>query len=81
MFLHVTKVKYLHDYVGELTFNNGVSGEVDLELELDGEIFGALKNKKLFQSISVDNELGTIVWSNGADLAPEFLYEHLKIQV
>ena len=79
MFLHVIAVKYLRDYILALSFNNGISGEVDLEIELSGEVFGPLKDKNLFQSIKVDSEIGTITWSNGADLAPEFLYDQLRI--
>jgi len=79
MFLHVKEARYLRDYVVWVKFNDGIDGEVDLEKELTGEIFGPLKNKMLFQSFTVDPVLETIVWENGADLAPEFLRDHVRI--
>jgi hypothetical protein len=79
MFLHVEEAKYLRGYVIWVKFNNGIEGEVDLEGELTGEIFGPLKDKKLFRSFKVDPVLETIVWENGADLAPEFLREKVRI--
>jgi hypothetical protein len=79
MILHVKEAKYLRDYVIWIKFNDGIEGEVDLGQELTGEIFGPLKDKKLFQSFKVDPVLETIVWENGADLAPEFLRDNIKI--
>jgi len=79
MFLHVKEAKYLHDYVIRLRFNDGAEGEIDLEPELEGEVFGPLKDKRLFQSFRVDPEMETVVWENGADFAPEFLYENMKV--
>lgn len=79
MFLHVTEAKYLHGYVVWVRFNDGTEGEVDLEGELEGEVFGPLKEVEKFRKFRVDAELETIVWENGADLAPEFLYEKVKV--
>ena len=79
MFLHVKDAKYLHDYVIWLRFNDGAEGEIDLEKELEGEVFGPLKDPQLFQKFRIDTELETVVWENGADLAPEFLYENMRI--
>ena len=79
MFLHVKEAKYLHDYVIWLRFNDGAEGQIDLEGELEGEMFGPLKDKRLFRRFRVDPEIETIVWENGADLAPEFLYENMKV--
>ena len=79
MILHVKEARYLHDYVVWVRFNDAMEGEVDLENELEGEVFGPLRDKKKFKSFKVDHILGTIVWENGADLAPEFLQENLKI--
>jgi hypothetical protein len=61
-----------------LKFSDGTAGAVDLEKELWGEVFEPLKDKSAFQAFSLDHELGTIVWGNGADFAPEFLYERLR---
>jgi hypothetical protein len=79
MFLHVREAKYLHDYVIWLRFNDGAAGEIDLRDELVGEMFAPLKALDQFRRFRVDPELQTIVWENGADLAPEFLYENMKV--
>ena len=79
MILHVQEAKYLHDYVIWVKFNDGTEGEIDLKDELYGEIFEPLKDIQKFKSFKVEPEIGTIVWENGADLAPEFLYQKLKV--
>ena len=48
MILHVVDVKYVRDYVIWVKFNDGIDGEVDLSIELEGEVFGPLKDKALF---------------------------------
>ena len=79
MILHVKEAKYLHDYVIWLRFNDGAEGEVNLKDELYGEVFELLKDLEMFKSFRVDPILETIVWENGADLAPEFLYAKMKV--
>ena len=79
MILHVKEAKYLHDYVVWLRFNDGAEGLVDLKDELYGEVFESLKDIERFKSFKVDPDLKTIVWDNGADLAPEFLYDKMKV--
>ncbi|MCD4782287.1 MAG: DUF2442 domain-containing protein [Candidatus Eremiobacteraeota bacterium] len=79
MILHVKEAKHLHDYVIWMRFNDGAIGEVDLKDELYGEIFEPLKEIEMFKSFKVGPDLETIVWDNGADMAPEFLYEKMKI--
>ncbi len=74
MFLHVTNAKYLEDYKVEVSFNNGRKGVADLIDALEGPVFGLLKNKSEFSRFIVDKELETIVWPNGADLAPEYIF-------
>jgi hypothetical protein len=75
MFLHVVEVIYLEGYRLRLRFNDGVTKDVDLEQELYGEIFEPLRDKQQFQQGRVNRETNTIEWPNGADFAPEFLYE------
>lgn len=77
--LHVTSAKYLSGYKIWVAFDDDTSGEVDLEGVLKGSVFEPLKDIGTFQQLAVDPELETVVWPNGADLAPEFLKElHLK---
>lgn len=72
------EARYRCDYRILLKFADGVEGEVDFESELWGEVFEPLKDKVLFSEFSLDAELETIVWPNGADFAPEFLYQKLR---
>ena len=79
MILHVLEAEYLHDFVIWLRFNDGSKGEIDLEEELNGEVFSSLKDVEEFKRFHVDPELNTVVWDNGADFAPEFLREKLRV--
>ncbi len=74
MFIFVEEARYLEDYKIELKFNDGKKGIVDLQSELYGTMFEPLKDKSIFSKVKVDEDLETIAWENGADLAPEFLY-------
>lgn len=78
MFLHVTDVDYISGYKLKLEFSNGVSGVVDLEAELFGEVFDPLRNKQLFRQVYLTSR--TIEWPTGADLAPEYLLELVQTQ-
>ncbi|MBL4864887.1 MAG: DUF2442 domain-containing protein [Pseudomonadales bacterium] len=73
--LHIKSAKYISGYTLWLAFDDGTSGEVNLEKELRGSVFQPLKDVNMFSKVSVDPELETVVWPNGADLAPEFLKE------
>jgi len=74
MFLKVKKAQYLGDYRIKVLFSDGREGEVDLSSALEGPVFEPLRDQERFRAFRVDEELGTIVWETGADLAPEYLY-------
>ena len=78
MILHITDAKHLRDYQLWLKFNEGSEGIVDLAGELWGTVFEPLKDLTLFSQVKLDKELATVVWPNGADLAPEFLHGLLQ---
>ncbi len=61
-------------------YNNGQSGEVNLAYELDGEVFGALRDPALFATASQHPVMRTVAWANGADLAPKFLCDLMQAQ-
>ena len=71
----VSGVRVLRPYVIDVTFADGLRGCVDLTLELHGPVFEQLRDPAYFAQARVDVEVGTVVWPNGADLSPEFLYE------
>lgn len=75
MFIHVEQVEYLDSYRLRLTFNNQAIADVDLAQELYGEIFEPLKEIEYFKQVFLNPETNTIEWPNGADFAPEFLYD------
>ncbi|HGY54955.1 MAG TPA: DUF2442 domain-containing protein [Caldithrix abyssi] len=78
MLPRLKEAKYKGDYKIWLKFEDGAKGVVDLEEELWGDIFLPLKDKNKFAEFVFNKELGTIVWPNGADFAPEFLYKMLR---
>jgi hypothetical protein len=72
----VTEVSVLGRWRLRVTFSDGFSGIADLrELRSRGGVFAPLRNPAVFAQASVDPELGTVVWPNGADVAPERLRE------
>jgi hypothetical protein len=71
--LKITSAKYLGDYSFHLEFNNGTAGEANITNELWGEVFEPLKDDSKIKGFHIEN--GTLEWPNGADLAPEYLYE------
>lgn len=70
---HVVRAKYDKDFRIRLTFNDGVETSVDFSPWLDGPVFEPLRTVTYFRKFFLDG--GTVVWPNGADVAPETLYE------
>ena len=71
----ITSVEPLDGFVLRLGFDDGTTRDVDLEGDLWGQVFEPLRrDRQLFRQVSVDAELGTIVWPNGADLDPDVLH-------
>ena len=71
----IKSAEHVDGYRLKVTFEDGKSGILDLSDQLWGEVFEPLKDIDQFKNFQVDPELSTIVWSTGADLAPEFLYQ------
>lgn len=75
MIRDVVEVKPLGEYRVHLRFDDGIEGDLDLATILRFEgVFAPLRDVREFAKVSVDHELGTIVWPNGADLDPVVLY-------
>lgn len=71
----ITQAIYQEDYKILLHFSNGVEGLVNLENKLQGPIFEPLKDLDFFKRFILND--WTLEWPNGADLAPEYLYEQV----
>jgi hypothetical protein len=68
----IRTVEPLEGFVLRLGFDDGAVREIDLEAELWGPVFEPLRrDPHLFRQVRVDEELGTVVWPNGADLDPD----------
>jgi hypothetical protein len=78
MIYYVVDARHISDFTLWLRFNDGTEGEVDLRDALTGPIFEPLRDPAYFKNFKVD--LDTVTWPNGADFAPEFLYEHLRVR-
>jgi len=79
MLPRIVEAHYIADFKVWIRFSDGVEGDVDLSRELTGPIFESLRNIEEFRRFSLHPELHTLVWPNGADLAPEFLREKLRV--
>ncbi len=69
----VIRAEYRGGHKINLTFSDGVESTIDFASWLDGPVFEPLKDTDYFRRFFLDG--GTVAWPNGADIAPETLYE------
>jgi hypothetical protein len=73
----VKTIEYRHDRIFQIIFDNGTEGDVDFSEYIGkGPIFEPLRDESFFLRASIEG--GTIAWPNGADVAPETLYEKIE---
>lgn len=72
----VVRAKYDRAFCIHLTFNDDIEATVDFQSWLKGPVFEPLKQPEYFRKFFLDG--GTVAWPNGADIAPETLYEAAK---
>ena len=75
----VIRAEYRGEYRIHVAFSDGVESTIDFTPWLDGPIFEPLKDRAYFQRFFLDG--GAVAWPNGADVAPETLYERAKSNV
>ena len=72
----VIRAEYCGEYRIRVVFADGVDAIVDFSDWLYGPIFEPLKDTRYFSRFVIDG--GTIAWPNGADIAPETLYDRAR---
>jgi hypothetical protein len=72
--VHVVGVHCVGDHRLHLEFEDGRRGELDFSNDEWRGVLEPLRDSDFFSQVELDEELGTIVWPNGVDFAPETLY-------
>jgi hypothetical protein len=74
----ITEAVAVRHGVLQLTFADGLAGELDVLGRMRGPVFERARTPEGFAQVGVDPESGTVVWPGGADLAPDTLYERIR---
>ena len=70
----VKEIEYKTGYSYLIVFDDGVRAVIDFSDYLQrGPVFAPLRDPQFFRQARIEG--GTIAWPNGADIAPESLYE------
>jgi hypothetical protein len=73
--IRVATVQALEDYRLRVGFTDGTERDIDVRPYMHGAIFEPLKrDRRLLEAVTIDADLGTVVWPNGADIDPDVLY-------
>jgi hypothetical protein len=72
---YVTAARHEGGWKLKIQFEDGQVRVVDLSRYLDGPVFEPLKDPSYFKLFAVNHDIDTVVWPNGADFSPDFLYE------
>ena len=76
---HVTEARHVSGHVVWLPFRDGTAGEIDLGPALQGPAFEPSRDLLVFRNFVIHPEFHTLVWPNGADFAPEFLHDNIRV--
>lgn len=71
----VVDFEIIGDYGLRVVFDDGTEQEIDFRPVLFGEMYGPLRDLRLFNQVRLDREVATLVWPNGADFDPWMLHE------
>lgn len=71
----VQAVEIVEPYTLRVRFTDNTEQVVYLKPVLAGELYGPLLDLQLFNQVTVDSEIRTVVWPNGADFDPATLHD------
>ena len=76
----VERFEIVGPYTLALRFDDGTEQRIDFRPVLEGELFGPLQNPNVFNAVSLDKEVGTLTWPNGADFDPTTLHDWPQVR-
>jgi hypothetical protein len=71
----VKRFEVVGPYRVRIEFTDGVVRTIDFRAVLEGELYGPLRDLALFDAVSLDQQVHTLVWPNGADFDPATLHD------
>lgn len=71
----ITAVECIPPYSLRLRFDDGLERVVDLSPVLEGELYGPLRDPAYFRRVTLNPEIHTVEWPNGADFDPAVLHD------
>jgi hypothetical protein len=71
------KVAAKENYMLDIDFDNGESGEFDVKPYIKGDWYGHLKDTSYFRMVSTDGF--TVAWPDGQDICPDELYQGITV--
>ena len=74
----VISIESIAPYTLRVRFDDNTEQVIDFQLVLGGELYGPLRDLAVFNQVSIDPEVHTLVWPNGADFDPATLHDWPK---
>lgn len=75
----VTSFEVVGPHRLSVTFADGLTRTINFARVLKGELYGPLRDLKVFNRVKLDPEVHTLVWPNGADFDPTTLHDWPEI--
>ena len=76
----IVRFRLVAPYTLEVGFQDGTEQRVDFRPVLHGALFGPLQDPAMFNAVTLDQEVGTLVWPNGADFDPATLHDWPQVR-
>ena len=73
--VRVTSFEIVVPYTLRVRFDDATEQVIDFEPVLAGEMLGALRDRRVFKALTLDNAAGTLAWPSGADFDPATLHD------
>ena len=71
----ITRFEIVGPYTLVVAFGDGTEQRINFGPVLHGPMFGPLQDLVMFNAVTLDKEVGTLTWPNGADFDPATLHE------